>query len=117
MAEITFLPAERVVAVKEGKTILDATLDHNVEIGHACGGSCACATCHVVVVEGMDHLSPMREEERARLEKSAEGLTPSSRLACQIRRRTDQPLADLHLWRRRRPHPRVTIRKRDCLTL
>jgi len=30
-------------------SILDVLLGHGVHLEHACGGSCACTTCHVVV--------------------------------------------------------------------
>jgi 2Fe-2S ferredoxin len=53
-----------------------------VEIDHACGGVCACSTCHVIVREGFETLSEGTEEEDDQLEK-APGLTPKSRLACQ----------------------------------
>ena len=50
-----------------------------VPLEHACGGSCACTTCHVIVREGEDHLSAMEQDEEDRLD-TAEGLTLHSRL-------------------------------------
>jgi len=44
--------------------------------------SAACTTCHVVVREGEDNLSPMEQDEEDRLD-TAEGLTLHSRLGCQ----------------------------------
>jgi len=65
-----------------GITILDAVLDNNIEIDHNCGGNCACSTCQIVVDEGMENISPMRQDEADMLE-DAPGQTPRSRLACQ----------------------------------
>jgi 2Fe-2S ferredoxin len=63
-------------------SILDIALAMGVDIDHACGGVCACSTCHVIVREGFETLSDSTEEEDDQLEK-APGLTPKSRLACQ----------------------------------
>ena len=49
----------------------------------ACGGHCACTTCHVVVREGIDTLAPSSETEDDMLDK-ARGLEPDSRLSCQV---------------------------------
>ncbi len=63
-------------------SLLDIALNHGVEMEHACGGNCACTTCHVVVKEGEDNLSPMEDDEADRLDLAAD-LTIHSRLACQ----------------------------------
>jgi 2Fe-2S ferredoxin len=63
-------------------SILDIALGHGIEIEHQCGGNCACSTCHVIVRKGFDKLSPSSEQEEDFLDR-AEGLTPTSRLACQ----------------------------------
>jgi 2Fe-2S ferredoxin len=63
-------------------SILDVLLAHGVELEHACGGNCACTTCHVVVKRGIEKLSPSSEDEDDLLDK-APGLTPTSRLGCQ----------------------------------
>jgi len=31
--------------------------------GHACGGNCACTTCHIWVKEGAENLSEMDDDE------------------------------------------------------
>ncbi len=86
MPKITFLasdPRDNITVEAEiGDTILDVAFDHDIDLEHNCGGSCACTTCHVIVKEGMDNLSEMEEEEEDRLD-TAEGLTLTSRLACQ----------------------------------
>ena len=63
-------------------SILDVLLANGVPLEHACGGSCACTTCHVVVKRGFERLSEAEESEEDLLDK-APGLTPTSRLGCQ----------------------------------
>ena len=63
-------------------SLLDVALAHGVELDHACGGVCACSTCHVVVREGIESLGQPREAEEDMLD-NAPGLTATSRLACQ----------------------------------
>jgi 2Fe-2S ferredoxin len=63
-------------------SILDVLLGHGVHLEHACGGNCACTTCHVIVKSGERHLSEAEENELDLLDK-APGLTPTSRLGCQ----------------------------------
>ena len=72
------------IEVEEGTTILDACLDHGIELDHACGGVCACSTCHIWVEEGMNNLNESDEDEEDRLE-DAHGMNLKSRLACQCR--------------------------------
>ena len=63
-------------------SILDVLLAHGIHLEHACGGNCACTTCHVIVKGGGNALTPNEEEEDDLLDK-APGLTPTSRLGCQ----------------------------------
>ena len=63
-------------------SILDVLLAHGVHLEHACGGNCACTTCHVIVKKGLEKLTPSEESEDDLLDK-APGLTPTSRLGCQ----------------------------------
>jgi 2Fe-2S ferredoxin len=63
-------------------SILDVLLAHGIHLEHACGGNCACTTCHVIVKNGFDKLSEAEESELDLLDK-APGLTPTSRLGCQ----------------------------------
>ncbi len=66
----------------EPGSILDILLGHGLALEHACGGNCACTTCHVIVTEGMQQLSENEEEEDDMLDR-APGLRPTSRLGCQ----------------------------------
>lgn len=53
-----------------------------VEIDHACGGVCACSTCHVILKGGFSSTNEASEEEEDMLDL-APGLESTSRLACQ----------------------------------
>lgn len=63
-------------------SILDICMAHGIELDHACGGVCACSTCHVVVKEGSETCNEATEDEDDQLEE-AYGLTSKSRLGCQ----------------------------------
>ena len=63
-------------------SILDIALAHGVELDHACGGVCACSTCHVIVRKGLDTCNDPGDEEEDQLDE-AYGLTAQSRLGCQ----------------------------------
>ena len=47
----------------EPGSLLDIALGSDFEIDHACGGVSACATCHVIVTEGLDSIPDAEEEE------------------------------------------------------
>ena len=64
------------------ESILDVCINFGIHLEHACGGSCACTTCHVIVKSGDANLSEMDDDEADRLEM-APGLTLHSRLGCQ----------------------------------
>lgn len=70
------------IDAQPGKSICDTLLENHIDIEHACEKSCACTTCHVIVREGEQNLSPMEQDEEDRLD-TAEGLTLHSRLGCQ----------------------------------
>ena len=73
------------VEAEVGKTVLEAALDHDVDIEAACGGELACSTCHVILEQELyDALEPPDEEEEDMLDL-AWGLEDTSRLCCQIK--------------------------------
>lgn len=93
MPKVTILPEGRTVEFESGQlpysehgkpeSLLDICLHFGIHLEHACGGSCACTTCHVIVRENTDgSLSEMEDDEADRLEM-APGLTLHSRLGCQ----------------------------------
>jgi 2Fe-2S ferredoxin len=63
-------------------SFLDVAMNNGVALEHACGGSCACTTCHLIVRNGMENLSEMEDNEADRLD-TAWDLTTTSRLGCQ----------------------------------
>jgi 2Fe-2S ferredoxin len=65
-----------------GESLLELAMEHGINIEHACGGVCACSTCHVYVERGMENLSESTEAEEDRVEE-APGLQRNSRLSCQ----------------------------------
>lgn len=63
-------------------SLLDIAFGAGLEIDHACGGVCACATCHVYVVEGLATCNKASADEEDQLD-TARAVTTDSRLSCQ----------------------------------
>jgi 2Fe-2S ferredoxin len=95
MPKVTFIlrdGTEKTVEFEQGKlpydghglpeSFLDVAMNLGVPLEHACGGSCACTTCHLIIKQGMNNLSEMEDAEADRLD-TAWDLTTSSRLGCQ----------------------------------
>jgi len=70
------------VEVPVGKSILDAAQKGELPEGYACGGVCACSTCHVYVTKGAELLSEMEDDENDILDKAFD-VKSTSRLGCQ----------------------------------
>lgn len=71
--------------VAEGDNILDIAQANNLEMEGACGGSCACSTCHVIIdPEFYDEIPEPDDDENDMLDL-AFGLTETSRLGCQVK--------------------------------
>lgn len=79
-------------------SLLDVALNFGIPLEHACGGNCACTTCHVIVRQGEENLSEMEEDEADRLDMAA-GLTLHSRLGCQSVVRGDV-VVEIPSWNR-----------------
>lgn len=86
MPRVTFRsPLQEVSAeVPAGTTLLDAAEACGAQVGHSCGGVCACSTCHVWVKKGLDSLSEQDDMELDRLDLAWD-VKPSSRLSCQAK--------------------------------
>ena len=67
-----------------GKSLLQAAQEVHAPEGYACGGVCACSTCHVYVLAGADLLSEKEDEEEDILDKAFD-VRASSRLGCQAK--------------------------------
>ena len=65
-----------------GSSILEAAQKMNAPEGYACGGVCACSTCHVYVLKGAELLTDKEEEEEDILDKAFD-VRAASRLGCQ----------------------------------
>ncbi|HLU66424.1 MAG TPA: 2Fe-2S iron-sulfur cluster-binding protein [Kofleriaceae bacterium] len=75
---------EITIEAEPGTSILHAaeSVDPEPRVGSACGGNCACSTCHVWILEGEDSLSPKEDAEEDRLDMAFD-VRPESRLGCQ----------------------------------
>jgi len=73
------------VEVPVGLTVMEGALQNNIEgIDADCGGSMACATCHVYVPENwFSKLEKMQDAEQDMLDMAYEP-KKNSRLSCQI---------------------------------
>ena len=90
--KVTFLPSGKTIEVDPEKipyghngipgSILDISEGIKAGLDHACGGVCACSTCHVVVKEGLQSCNEATDAELDELDM-APGITPKSRLGCQ----------------------------------
>jgi ferredoxin, 2Fe-2S len=72
------------VDVPIGTDLREAAKRAHAQQGDACGGKCACSTCHVYVVEGRGLLSEADEDEEDTLDKGFD-VRANSRLGCQAR--------------------------------
>src|SRR5689334_1287059 len=88
MPKVRFLDQNLEVEVPVGTSLLDAARQIDAPEGSACGGVCACSTCHVYVEEGASLLSEASEDEEDILDKAFD-VQMSSRLGCQAKLQRD----------------------------
>jgi len=86
---ITFLNPDgselKCVPAKLGQSLLEAAQDNGIDIEGACGGECACSTCHVIFDQAnFDKLEEADEDELDMLDLAMH-VTDTSRLGCQIK--------------------------------
>jgi len=107
---VTFLPEGKVVEFEQGQlpykdhgkpeSILDVALNNGIHLDHACGGNCACTTCHVWVRQGAELLSSMEDDEADRLDMAAD-LQLNSRLGCQcVIEKPGEVVVEIPAWNR-----------------
>jgi ferredoxin, 2Fe-2S len=107
---LTFLPENRTVEfeleklpyAEHGKerSLLDISLNFGIHLEHACGGNCACTTCHVWVKQGAELLSEMDDDEADKLDSAAD-LQLNSRLGCQAQIvRAGEIVVEIPAWNR-----------------
>ena len=86
---VTFLLKDstpHTVSVRPGTNLLDIAQSEDLDMEGACGGSCACSTCHIIV-EDQDLYDKMPEpdDDENDMLDLAFGLTETSRLGCQVK--------------------------------
>jgi len=90
MPKVTFLPLNKTVEVEAGLNLLEISEEFHIGLEHACGGVCACSTCHVIVMEGTGkNFSPQEDDEIDTMDKLCPSQTVHSRLGCQAKVRGD----------------------------
>ncbi|MET8427945.1 2Fe-2S iron-sulfur cluster-binding protein [Nocardia sp. NPDC004860] len=73
------------VDVDAGQSIMSGSVNNNLPgIVAECGGSCACATCHVFLSDEYRELFAEPTDEEAELIEYLDGATDESRLSCQL---------------------------------
>jgi 2Fe-2S ferredoxin len=110
LVRVTFLPEGRTVEFEFGAmpwdhhgkpmSFLDVAENFGVVLDHACGGSCACTTCHVWIKEGAEGLSEAEDDELDRLDMAADQQL-NSRLGCQaVITRPGEYVVEIPSWNR-----------------
>jgi 2Fe-2S ferredoxin len=75
-----------IIEVPDGTSVMQAALANDIgEIVAECGGTLACATCHVYVDDhDIDRLDAPGADEEEMLGYTASPRLPGSRLSCQL---------------------------------
>ena len=81
---LRFVAQNRTVDARVGDSILELAERNEIDLDHACGGVCACSTCHVKIVAGFDAFDEASEDEEDQLD-NARDVDLTSRLGCQAR--------------------------------
>ena len=67
-----------------GSTIMEIIRDAGLDIEAACGGCCACATCHIYITnDKIEKLNSIDDDEESMLDQAFD-VEKNSRLGCQI---------------------------------
>jgi 2Fe-2S ferredoxin len=82
MPKVRFEPDGIEIEVPVGTSILQASQKAGAQVGSACGGVCACSTCHVYVKAGLEVLEAASEREEDIMDKAFD-VRATSRLGCQ----------------------------------
>jgi len=88
MPKITYIEhngKSHTLEVANGLTVMEGAVQNNIPgIDADCGGSCACATCHVYVDKKWFNKLPNKESEEEDMLDMAFEPKSSSRLSCQL---------------------------------
>ncbi len=74
---------DRVVRVRRGLSVLEASLINGIPHAHVCGGRGRCSTCRIRILGELGALPPIGAAEQAVLDRIRAGV--GVRLACQLR--------------------------------
>ena len=75
---------EHTLEAKNGHKVMEIIRDAGLDIEAACGGCCACATCHVYVEDGWFGKLETADEEETDMLDLAMDVKDTSRLSCQL---------------------------------
>ena len=88
MSKITYKDSEgnsKTIKVENGLTVMEGAIQNDIPgIDADCGGSMACATCHVYVEETWLDKLPKAEEAEVDMIDMAHEPKKNSRLSCQL---------------------------------
>jgi 2Fe-2S ferredoxin len=110
LVRVTFLPEGRTVEFEFGglpyehhgkpMSFLDVAENNDIFLDHACGGVCACSTCHVLIKAGESGLTVADDDELDRLDMAADQQL-NSRLGCQaVITRPGEYVVEIPSWNR-----------------
>ena len=110
LVRVTFMPEGRTVEFEFGAmpyqhhgkpmSFLDVAENNDIFLDHACGGVCACSTCHVRIKSGETGLTPADDDELDRLDMAADQQL-NSRLGCQaVITRPGEYVVEIPKWNR-----------------
>ena len=75
---------KQILDADTNSTLMEIIRDEGIDIEAACGGCCACATCHVYIDDKWLHkLDPIDDDEESMLDQAFD-VKKNSRLSCQI---------------------------------
>jgi 2Fe-2S ferredoxin len=110
LVRVTFLPEGKTVEFEFGTmpyehhgkpmSFLDVAENNDIFLDHACGGVCACSTCHVLIKAGESGLTAADDDELDRLDMAADQQL-NSRLGCQaVITRPGDYVVEIPAWNR-----------------
>ena len=110
LVRVTFLPEGRTVEFEFGTmpyehhgkpmSFLDVAENNDIFLDHACGGVCACSTCHLLIKSGASGLTEADDDELDRMDMAADQQL-NSRLGCQaVITRPGDYVVEIPAWNR-----------------
>jgi len=73
------------VLAAPGKSLMNVAVENDIPgIDADCGGSCACATCHILIADAFRAHVPKMEEDEQYLLDFLDNRQKNSRLSCQV---------------------------------